>query len=290
MPALSSTASAQGTGGQGSNSGGPNVRSALHGHTATNARGMLRLPMQSTRQPSRQTVLRSLPLDRLTPDARQKIVSVASKPTLYRRLPPQTIACERSMFLFLTRNPDVLVGLWDLMGITKVKSKRLSTYQIEATDGIGTQCLVDLIYGDASQHIFYVEGSYDGKMTPTPIRGKGVFVLRSSYTNTNGKSVVSGSLDCFVQLDSLGIDLIARTLSPVIGRSADSNFEQTAHFIAQVNEASVRNPPAMLNLAGRLPQVTPPTRASFADTILQVSRQPLGKVSSNQLSQSRSAR
>lgn len=223
--------------------------------------------------PSREAVLNSLPLERLTPEARQKILRIAEKPTLYRRLPTQAIGCDRQMFLFLTRNPDVMVGMWDLMGVTKVQSKRLGPYHIQASDQMGTLCTVDLVYGDSQTHIFVVEGSYDGKLTPTPIRGQGVFVLHSRYAlSAEGRTTVSGTLDCFIQLDSLGVDLIVRTLSPIIGRSADSNFEQTARFMSQVNEASIRNPPAMLELAGKLPQVTSPLKASFAETIATVAR------------------
>ncbi|WP_236621420.1 hypothetical protein [Rhodopirellula sallentina] len=231
----------------------------------------------------RRSIINSLPLDRLTPAARTQILEIAENPTLFRQLPSQAITCDRDMFLFLTRNPDVLVGLWDLMEITKVQSRRLGPYQIEAQDGVGTVCSVDLVYGDASQHIFVVDGSYDGKMTPTPIRGKGVFVLHSSYAKgSDGQTTVSGTLDCFVQLESLGIDLIARTLSPIIGRSADSNFMQTAHFIAQVSQSSSHNPSAMLDIADRLPQVEPPIRKAFADTIVTVARrgQPAGRSSS----------
>lgn len=221
----------------------------------------------------RQQILESLPLDRLTMEARNRILAVAEKPTLFRQLPSQAIACDRDMFLFLTRNPDVLVGLWDLMGITQVQSRRTGPFQLEASDGAGTLCNVDLVYGDDRQHIFVVDGSYDGRMVPTLIRGKGVFVLNSTYaTGSDGQTTVSGTLDCFVQLESLGIDLIARTLSPIIGRSADSNFSQTAHFISQVSQTSAHNPSAMLDIASRLPQVDPPIRKSFADAIVTVAR------------------
>ncbi|WP_283432733.1 hypothetical protein [Neorhodopirellula lusitana] len=221
----------------------------------------------------RQGILNSLPMDRLTTDARKRILDIAEKPTLFRQLPSQVISCDRDMFLFLTRNPDVLVGLWDLMGITKVQSKRIAPFQLEASDGVGTVCQVDLVYGDDEQHIFVVDGSYDGRMVPTPIRGKGVFVLRSTYAaGADGQTTISGTLDCFVQLDSLGLDLIARTLSPIIGRSADANFMQTAQFIAQVSQSSAHNPSVMLDIASRLPQVDPPVRESFSDTIVTVAR------------------
>tara|TARA_A100001391_G_scaffold91956_1_gene60703 strand:- start:249 stop:1268 length:1020 start_codon:yes stop_codon:yes gene_type:complete len=221
----------------------------------------------------REAIIQALPLDRLTPDARVQILEIAENPTLFRQLPSQAVQCDQDMFLFLTRNPDVLVGLWDLMDITKVQCQRLGPYQIKASDQAGTVCKVDLVYGDSEQHIFVVEGMYDGKMVPTPIRGKGVFVLHSAYAqNADGNTTISGTLDCFVQLESLGLDLIARTFSPIIGRSADSNFVQTARFISQVSQASSQNPAAMLDVANRLPQVEPPVRKAFADTIVTVAR------------------
>ena len=216
----------------------------------------------------RKQVLNNLPLNRLTPEARNRILAIAKSPTIYRKLPAQAIQCDRDMFLFLTRKPETLVGIWDLMGITKVQSRRTGPYQLEAEDGAGTKCKVDLIYGDQNLHIFIADGSYDGKMTAKPIRGSGVFVLRSSYAKSaTGGTTVTGTIDCFVQFDNLGADLIARTLSGVIGRSADSNFIETARFIAQVSQAAETNPAAMLDVADRMPQVDAQTKRQFATVI-----------------------
>ena len=219
----------------------------------------------------RKKVLANLPMHRLTPQARTRILSIAKSPTFYRRLPTQAIDCDRDMFLFLTRNSEALVGLWELMGITQVQTRRTGKYQLEADDGAGTTCTVDLIYGDSDLHIFVADGMYDGKMTPRPIKGSGVFVLRSAYTPApNGSTTVTGTLDVFVQFNGIGTDLIVRTLSGVIGRSADNNYVETARFIGQVSQASRKNPPAMIDVANRLPQVDEVTRQKFADVIRNV--------------------
>ena len=77
-------------------------------------------------------------------------------------------------------------------------------------------------------HIFVAEGSYDGVLVAKPVRGKAVFILHSSYArSSSGGTTVTGSLDCFIQFEGLGADLIARTLSGLIGRSADNNFSET---------------------------------------------------------------
>ena len=221
----------------------------------------------------RKDVVANLPMKRLTPQAQQRILSVAGSPTLYRRLPTQAIDCDPEMFTFLSRNAEVLVGLWELMGITSVQTQRTGPYRFEALDGTGTTCSIDLVYGDPNIHIFVADGSYDGKLVTKPVRGRGVFVLRSSYaTSASGRTTVTGTIDCFVKIEGLGADLIARTLSGLIGRSADNNFTETAKFVAQISQASEVNTPAMTDVAYRLPQVSDNTRKRFADVIRLVAK------------------
>ena len=244
-----------------------NTHSANRNSNATGNKSLF--PSSTAKQ--RREVIESLPLSRLTPQARRRITTIAGSPTFYRRLPTQAISCDRDMFLFLTRNPDVLVGIWDLLGITNVRIERKGPYQLEAEDGSGTTCVVDLVYGDPSLHIFVASGRYDGKMTAKPILGKGVFVLRSQYAqDADGGTTVNGKLDCFVQFEGIGVDLVVRTLSGLIGRSADNNFIETARFISQISRSAETNPPAMLDVAKRLPQVQPATKAQFADVITAI--------------------
>ena len=229
----------------------------------------------------KKAALESLPMRRLTPAAQKRILDIAKSPTIYRRLPPQAIDCDQDMFLFLTRKPEVLVGMWDLMGITNVQTKRTAPYQMEASDGSGTTCMIDLVYGDPTTHIYVATGGYDGKLVAKPIRGSGVFVVTSRYAKAaDGRTTVTGTIDCFLQLDSLGADLIARTLSGLIGRSADNNFVETARFMTQVSQASQRNPEAMLDIAGRMPQVTSSTRIEFADVIKNVAARSQARIAS----------
>ncbi len=113
----------------------------------------------------RQQAIAGLPTARLTRQAQDRILAIANSPTIYRRLPTQAIDCDRNMFLFLARNPEVMVGMWELMGITKVKTNRTGPYQLDADDGSGTKCNVDLVYGDPNVHVYVTEGSYDGMLT-----------------------------------------------------------------------------------------------------------------------------
>ncbi len=226
------------------------------------------LPQGESSKELREQAIAGLPTARLTRQAQERILSIANSPTIYRRLPSQAIDCDRDMFLFLARNPEVMVGMWDLMGITKVKTKRIGPYQLDADDGSGTKCNIDLVYGDPNVHVYITEGSYDGMLTARPLKGKGVIILNCSYAQAaNQRTTVTGSIDLFMQVENLGVDLIARTLSGMIGRSADYNFIETARFVGQISQASERNPPAMVDVATRMPQISDQTRRQFINII-----------------------
>ena len=236
----------------------------------------------------------SLPLARLTPAAAAQVQSIVNKPTLFRRLPVHQIQTDEDLFVFLVRHPEVLVGMWDMMGITNVQIRRTGPYTLDAQDGSGTHCTIDLVYGDDRTHLFMATGRYDGKLVARPVRGRGVFVVHHTTTPTaptirsnasgvpnasalsgaiNGNTVSSstiGTLDCFLQLDNLGADLLARTLGGLIGRSADHNFQETARFVQQVSNAARTDPAAMLDVARRLPQTDALVRQRFASEIRRV--------------------
>ena len=212
-------------------------------------------------------------MDRLTPLAQQKLGEITDKPTLYRRLPTQSIRCDEELFLFLTRKPEAIIGIWDLMGITKVQATRIGPYKMDAVDGSGTSCQIDLLYGDRNLHVFMADGMYDGKFTHKPIRGKGTFVFKSTYViSANGSTTVIGTLDTYIKFESLGADFLARSLGGLIGRSADHNFVETAKFITQISRACETNPDGMLEMIDRMPQVNAQTKTEFARVVMSVSR------------------
>ncbi|WP_147866137.1 hypothetical protein [Stieleria maiorica] len=221
-------------------------------------------------------LLSALPMERLTEHAKEKLAAVTEKPTLFRRLPTQAIRCDEELFLFLTRHPEAIIGIWDLMGITKVQATRVGPYRLDAVDGSGTTCQIDLLYGDRNLHVFLADGIYDGKFVQKPILGKGVFVFKSTYAAAaDGSTTVTGTLDCYIKFESLGADIIARSLGGLIGKSADHNFIETASFISQVSQACEKNPEGMLEMVDRMPQIDAATRAEFARTIIHVSQRHL---------------
>lgn len=215
---------------------------------------------------AREDAIRGIPFQEMQPTVQQKLGRVLAKPTIYRRLPTRVIDCDPDMYLFLVRHPEVVVNIWDLMGVTNVKLQRTGEYTLRASDGAGTITDLELVYGSRDRHVIYAEGYYEGPLSGKRLTGRCVLLLRSSYEpggDVQGVKVTN-QLDVFLQLDNVGADLLAKTLQPLVGRTADHNFLESAGFVAQLAQAADSNPPGVQRLAERLTLVEPAVRNQFA--------------------------
>ncbi|QDU76952.1 hypothetical protein Pan97_40100 [Bremerella volcania] len=219
----------------------------------------------------KQDALRQIPFAQMRPQDQNRVSEVVKDPSIFRRLPVQVIDCDPEIYAFLVSYPEVVVNIWELMGITNVHVQRLSPTSFHANDGAGTVSNVDIVYADGETNIFFAEGYYEGPLAPTKILANCVLVLQSGYTKaTEGQSFVSNRLDVFVKFESRGADFLARTLHPLIGKTADYNFAETSSFIGKISQNAEDNVIGMHNLVSRLQKVDPTIRKQFGDVVTRV--------------------
>ena len=223
-----------------------------------------KLSNATTGRAAREDALRSIPFRSMTAEAQEKIAAVVRRPTMFRRMPVNQIECDEKLHQFLVRNPDVVVNIWQLMGITQVEVERTGPYTLNASDGVGTTTNIELIYGTSNFHLLYCEGSYSGPLTAGALKGRCVLLLKTRTLRRNGKPIVIDQLDVFVQVDNAGLDMLTRTLHPLLGRSADMNFIESTRFVERISHTAAANGTGMQLLAARLDNVSPEVQKEFA--------------------------
>ncbi len=229
---------------------------------------------------AREEALRVLPLSELTAESRRKILAVCESPSIYRRLPQKTIDCDPLMYRFLIRNPEVVVGIWQLMGVSGMTAQRVAPYAWKGDDGTGTKCDAELIYGTDDLHVLYGDGFYKGSVLKRQITGRCVLILQSGYgQDANRRLLVGSRLDVFLQLDNVGADLVARTLAPWVGKVTDANFAESCKFAAKISQTAETNGPGMQRLAAKLASVEPDVREGFASVSAGVQERLTGRPS-----------
>ncbi len=223
-------------------------------------------PKASTSRADREEAIGEIPFTKLKPEVREKLSTIVERPSIYRRLPSKTISCDPDMYLFLVRYPEVVVNIWELMGITNVKLKRVGEFTFECSDGAGTVGTVEIVYGTQDLHILYCDATYEGPLTGHKLKGRGVMVLKAEYKkDEHDRAHVENHLDVFIQLDQVGAEIIAKTLQPLVGKAADINFHESATFVSRVSQAAETNSPGVQRLAAKLQNCAADVRAQFAE-------------------------
>lgn len=217
-----------------------------------------------------------IPFERLTPATQERLWSVVDRPTMYRRMPVQTVGCDPDLYLFFLRNPDVIVNMWQLMGATTLSVRRTGAFMFDARDGVGTQAKIELVFGTPDTHVFLADGAYEGPLLKRRTQGRCVMVLKSDYARDGQKRVhVTNQLDAFMQVDQVGAELVVKTLQPMIGKTADHNFGETLLFMSRVSQALEKNASGVPRLASRLTSVEPEVREKFVQVATAVNHKSL---------------
>jgi len=223
----------------------------------------------STSRAARQEAIRSIPLKKINPKYRQAVQQVLEGSSLYRRLPTQMVDCNPQLFTFLAQNPEMLVEVWRYLGITKVDLQRTGTNAFRITDNAGTTGKLLIVEQECDQQaqnriVLYAEGAYEGKPFKQPVRAQCVLLLRSgSFTETNDREYVAARLDSFIHIDRTSIELFAKAVHPLVGRTADRNFGDTLQFISNLSGEAEARPETIEKLVTRLPRVSPQRQQQF---------------------------
>ena len=209
----------------------------------------------------------ALPLGQLNSPMQRKINDVIKKASLYRRLPATSIDVDQDYFRFLVRNPEVIVEIWRLMGVTQMTSERIGPYSLRCDDGAGTTSEVELVYGTENLHLFYGTGTYSGTVIKRTLPGECIILLRTENQSdaNSGKNTVSCVLDVFLKIDNATAGLVAKTLQPIVGKTADHNFVESLNFVQRLNETTSRNGPGVQGMADRLTELSDSVRSQFVE-------------------------
>ena len=272
----------------------PSRSNAQHGNTAKNRAATQNKNVARNAQPQRQPeaqsypqgnrnerlleatnspvamkeALRTIPWNRLSNSAQEKIKSVLSEKPLYRRLPQQSAYCEPEMYDFLLDHPDVVVAMWEKLGVTQISLKehgRPGVYQLK--ESVGSVGIIEVLYKTRNYCIVYSKGSYSGPFLPRPVDGETILILQNIFEqDEDGDPYVVAQLDAFVNVKNFGVDMFAKLFAPMLGRIADGNFEQTIAFIGNVSEAAQSNPEVIKRLALRLESIRKEARDEFIQT------------------------
>ena len=215
---------------------------------------------------ARDEAIRAIPWRLLTHQQRRAVRYVVRNPSIYRRLPTQVIDCDPELFTFLIQHPEVVADTWRSMGVSKVRIEPINERSFDAEDGLGTTgrfSFIESKWGDDAfnRALIYANGAFEGKPFHNPVNARCVLLLRSgSVVEANGRTYITVRLDSFLFIERMGVDLVAKTVRPLVSKAADHNFVETLKFVSNFSRAAERNPTGLERFTEQLKGLNETTR------------------------------
>jgi hypothetical protein len=207
----------------------------------------------------------TLPLERMQPHSRQFVEHFRKSTTLHRRLPAETLRCDRAFVEFVLEKPETLVDIWRVLGISRVSLDPTGPGIWRLSDGYGTTGLVRLLHRewnpDGGLLVFHGQGGYAGPLAPKELTGSCLLVVRHAPAPADVDDPAWRiEIEAFLDVDGVGLEIVTRTLKPLIVHSAAANVHEISLFVSQFARAAARNPTGVARLAERMPRTEPADR------------------------------
>ena len=214
---------------------------------------------------SRDSAERAMPLERLAPDAQAKVRWILANTSVYRRLPVRMVQCDPTLHRFLVQHPDVVVNIWEALGVGRVRMRQVSSGVYETSDETGTKGTLEYLFRSKTLNLAYIDGTYQGSLFKQKVHTRGLMLLRSAeMREQDGSLYMVSRLDAFLNIEPGGVEFLSKSFMPMMGKVADNNFLQTAGFLGSVSRTAETNPSGTRRLTQKLTHVAPEVRDEFA--------------------------
>ena len=223
----------------------------------------------------RRRAQKCIPFSHLDGDGQAKVREVLSDVAIYRRMPIEVIQCDPDLYVFMVHQPDAVVNIWEILGISEVGLTKTGPNLYRADDGHGTLSDVEYLYRDKQKCLIYAEGTYEGPLFTRKVKGKCLMLLQAGFiTQPDGTTYVTHRLDTFINLDSFGWEVLAKTFQPLMGKVADRNFVEISSFMSSFSRKAQRDPEWTQRIVERLDNVEPEVREDLAKLAVKLGEQP----------------
>ena len=232
------------------------------------------LTQASTNPAEAGDALAKIPWNLFPEKTKARFQQIASSPTMYRRLPMAGGRCNPELFDFFLTYPNAIIELWKQMGYDEVDMKQVgpATYAVSEKDGSSGK--LTILFQNTELAVAHVSGVYRGPGMIRPVEGEAFLILQVRYTEDQALTpLVVCRLDAFVDVKNPGVDLVARAFNSMIGKIADTNFEQTLAFIDSVSQTVENDPRQFQSVVGQLSGLSPEARRILVDKTMTVALQ-----------------
>jgi len=193
--------------------------------------------------------------------------AIIDSSTTANKIGPMITSLSEPVYRYLLDRPPMAAALINRLDLGLYKAEERGTHRFWGDDGEGTSGIVELVYQDRTNRIYYLVGSHES--TFLQITGKAaVFVRMNPVKDAQGEDAVETTLVAYTKLDSRMLAGLVLLIRPLVGSTVAQRLTQGVHTVNRLGQEMRQRPGRVLFEATDLPAL-PDDQVAFLRQALQ---------------------
>ncbi len=193
--------------------------------------------------------------------------AIISDYTTTNKVGPIQTPLSELVYLYLLDRPPMAAALINRLDLGLYKSEARGPGRFWGNDGEGTSGIVELVYQDRANRIYYLEGSHKGILLPH-VTGKAVvFVRMNPMKDGQGHDAVETTLVAYTKLDSRVLAGLVSLIRPLVASTVARKLTKGVDVVTRLGHEMRHHPDRVLFEATDPPSL-PDEEVAFLKTIL----------------------
>ena len=172
--------------------------------------------------------------------------SIVSDYTTVNRVGPIRIQLPEPVYRYLLDRPPMAATLINRLALSPYKSEAREAGRFWCNDGDGTEGIVELLYQDSTNRIYYVEGSHTSTLLPDITAKAVVFLKMNPVQDEERNDRVETTLVAYTKLNNRLLAGLVSLIRPLVGRTVAGKLIKGITVVNRLGQEKWRHPDRVL--------------------------------------------
>ena len=172
--------------------------------------------------------------------------SIISDYTTVNQVGPIQVQLPEPVYRYLLDRPPMAAALMNRLDLSLYKSEARGPGRFWCNDGEGTEGVIELVYQDSTNRIYYVEGSHTSTLLPDITAKAVVFLKMNPVQDEQGNDRVETTLMAYAKLDNRVLAGLVSLIRPLVGSTVARKLTKGVTVVNRLGQEMRQHPDRVL--------------------------------------------
>lgn len=189
----------------------------------------------------------TFPVERLDPIWTCRLQVIIQSHSTQSKVGPIRAALSESLYRHLLDHPPFTADVIRRLHLGLYRSEARGPGRFWGDDGEGSKGIVELVYEDSTNRIYFLEGTHESRLLPH-VTGKAVVFLRTGVMrDASGHEATDSTLVAYTKLDNRFLSGLVSLLHPLVSRIVSNRLQKGVETVDRLGVVMRRDPQRVMS-------------------------------------------